>query len=693
MTRYRDGNLPAALSSLIGRAEETEEILHLLTGYRLVTLTGVGGVGKTRLALRVAERLSADLSDGAWLIELSELREPELLEHVIAETLGFSDQTTLPPSELLAARLAGRRLLLVLDTCEHLVDACSDLATELLAGCPGLTIIATSRRPLSAPDEYVYTVPPLLVSAEGDAPGDAELLFAERAAETVPKFTLTEGRREAVRELCHRLDGIPLAIELAAVRLRTMSPEQLRSRMRSRLPLLAGGRRTDVARHRTLRAAIGWSHELCEPVERLLWARLSVFAGDFDVPAAAAVCCDDQIPEVVLPELLDGLVEESILLRAPVDGCGPRYRLIGTLREYGAEWLAALGERHTVRRRHVDHYLRLARQGDTDWLGPEQLTWYERMVREQSEIQVALEVCLAEPDGERGLELAGALWFFWFGCGFMRDGRRYLKRLLEANPEPSPARSKAMWVYALVITYQGETAAADALARQASDDPTQAAVAGAVAANAALLAGDLERAKALAERALTRQRELGDTGLARFLAPLVLAFTTAAEGDLPGAAVLLADMRAESERRGEVWARTYADFVDGSTALARGDGVTAGRYGRIALRDKWRIHDLLGAAVILDLLAKAACLTGEKRRAALLLGVAHRAWATFGGDRLGVPFLVEQAEECQRRTRKELGEKGFQAAYDAGRDLDLPAGVTYALGGGGPTGPATRRVS
>ncbi len=327
---WRKGNLPAEVTRFVGRRRELSQIRDALERYRLVTLRGVGGVGKTRLAVRMAADVRRSFADGVWLVELSALRNAELLPRTVAACLGLPDQASGDPVDLLADHLADRHLLLILDTCEHLVDACAKLAEALLRAAPRLRILATSREPLDVMGEQALLISPLEVP-HPDAPAagsDSVTLFVDRADAMMPGFTLTEANQRPVAEVCRGLDGIPLALELAAVRLRTMSIEQIAARLDDRFRLL-GTARTSLNRHQTLSAAVGWSHDLCTPAEQRLWARLSVFPGDFDLEAAEHVCAGDTVAADTLFDTLGRLVEKSIVL---CEQDGRRYRMLDTIR-------------------------------------------------------------------------------------------------------------------------------------------------------------------------------------------------------------------------------------------------------------------------------------------------------------------------------------------------------------------------
>ncbi|MET8545995.1 regulator, partial [Kitasatospora sp. NPDC004799] len=503
------GRLPAEVTGFVGRQGELAELAGLLASARLVTVTGPGGVGKSRLALRAAARAADDFPDGTWLVDVAPVQDPLLLGHAVLEALRLTDGTARPPLDVLAERLDGLRPLLVLDGCEHLVEACAELADALLRALPGLRLLATSRTALRASGEHLLTLGPLPVGPAPTAPlrpgalPEAVRLFAERARAVLPSFEVTEANAEAVALLCRRLDGLPLALELAAGRLRALSVEQLTARLDDRFRLLTGGSRTALPRHRALRTTIGWSHELCTVQERLLWARLSVFAGGFDLEAAEYVCAGEGIePEETL-DLLDELVAKSVVLRED-SPFGVRFRLLDTLREYGGQWLRAAGEEPRLLRRHRDWYLGVATWGEVEWFGPRQAETAERTGLAHSNLRAALEFCLAEPGEEQSaLLLAGALWFYWIGCGHLGEGRHWLDRALALDREPTEARAKALWVTGYLAVLQGDLGTArpvlEECRRQALDTGDDRALAYAVHRQGcvALVGDDPDRAAEL----------------------------------------------------------------------------------------------------------------------------------------------------------------------------------------------------
>ncbi|MEW9548123.1 ATPase [Nonomuraea sp. NPDC050783] len=684
--KWQAGNLPPELTSLVGRRVELDQIRRACRRSRLVTLTGVGGVGKSRLALRAATDLRPGFGGGAWLVELSPLDDGTLLPHAIAEALRLTDQTTRPMAEVLAEHLYDREVLIVLDTCEHLVAACAATARVLLEAVPGLRLLATSRRPLEVPGELVHLVEPLPVPAEG-ATGvgaqDAVALLAERAAEALPGFEVNEHNEAAVVRLCRRLEGLPLAIELAAARLRDHPVEHLADRLDDRFATLQGGP-ADPPWHRALRTAIGWSHELCEPAERLLWARVSVFAGDFGAEAVREVCTDERLPEEEVGLLLDALADESILTWLPT-GAGERYRMLDTLREYGAGWLRDLGEEERFRRRHRDHYLKLAVHGAAGWLGPGQMSWYDRMLGEHDNLRAALDAALSAADGPAAVELAGTLAFFWYGCGYAKEGRHYLGQALSLPCPPGPALLRALWADGLLAATQGDAAGAEARAVQCAaiaagtGEAEALRYVRALRSAAGVIRGDLVQAMAESQEAYTTRWDGAEPTIAGLLALLCRAHALTVDGQVDEAISVLDDLRALCDQRGEQSMRSHGDLLRGQAELSRGRLGPAVLYGQEALRVKRRLHDSFGIGLTVDLLALAAGAAGRAQRAARLLGLAQRIWSIHGQAQANVPAWVEARRECERQARDTLGDNAYHVAFRTGHDSDIDAGIAYAL--------------
>ncbi|RYE39502.1 MAG: protein kinase, partial [Hyphomicrobiales bacterium] len=518
------GRLPLELTSFIGRRHELTKAKNLLAGSRLVTLTGIGGVGKTRLALRVASAVQRDYDDGVRLVELGELRDESSLVDAVAGAVGVRDHSAKPLRDVLVEHLAPRELLMVLDNCEHLVDAIAELVDSLLRACPRLRILATSREPLGIGGEAVLRVPPLGVpdperkpSLRGLPKYDAVTLFADRAAAAVPGFAVTDDNAATVAEICHRLDGLPLPIELAAARLRAMSPEQILERLTDRYTLLTRGNRGAPSRQQTLRLCIDWSFELGTAGEQLVWGRLAVFAGSFELDAAERVCGEGLDPDELL-DTLTSLAEKSILIREE-HGSVVRFRMLETLREYGYEKLEQTGEAVALRRRHRDWYEALALKAEAEWISARQLDWIARLKREHANLREALEFSV-DDDPAAGLRTAAALGWFWISQGLYSEGRRWLDRLLavQSGP-PSLERAKALYWATVMANVQGDIETGTVLVEEGhtlaaqTNDPMIRAFVSFADGTLALVSGDLVRARSQLEPTLAEFSERGDRTL------------------------------------------------------------------------------------------------------------------------------------------------------------------------------------
>ncbi|WP_260479322.1 LuxR C-terminal-related transcriptional regulator [Kibdelosporangium aridum] len=675
------------------------EAKQALSASRLVTLTGVGGIGKSRLALRVAAQVRRAFDDGVWLVELGELQDPALVEHTMAATLGLREQATLGSGEqsrrplmaMLTEYLAARQVLLVLDNCEHLVDAVAKLVDALLRVCPGLRVLATSRERLGGGGEVMLPMPPLPMpdprrphSLRGLSQCAAVTLFVERAVAVVPGFCLTEDNRGAVVEICRRVEGLPLAIELAAARLSALSPAEILHRLSDRFRLLSAGARSAPARQRTLRACIEWSYGLCTCVEQLLWARLTVFVGGFELEAAEAICAGDNLAAEDVLDLVTSLVDKSILIRQE-HGTLVRYRLLDTLREYGQDKLRESGQDTALRRRHRDWYAALVARADAEWISARQVDWFARLGREQPNLRAALEFCLTEP-GEAGaaLRIATSLYPYWFGRGLLSEGRHWLDRALAEQPQPCMERTRALYAASMLAGQQNDIATASALvdegqqgARRLGDASTRALVtlaSGWVAG----YRGDLSRSVALLDAAHDAFRAEND--LPRLLDALfALTVYSGVRGDATRALACHEEILAITEPRGEVWYRSLSLWALGLAAWQQGDCRRATGLVRESLRLKRPIDDLLGTAWCLEALAWIAASAPDPRRAATLLGAAQELWHAIGTSPATVRPLLGYRDECEQRTRRALGEQAFQAAFQRGMDLSLAEAIGYAL--------------
>ncbi|MBP2053712.1 putative ATPase [Streptomyces griseochromogenes] len=670
-----DGNLPPELTAFIGRSAELAALAEAMEAARLVTVTGVGGVGKSRLATRAAAGPAA--RDEVWGVELAPVRDPHFVEYAVVEALGLTDHTTRLPRETLLDRLAGRPVLLLLDGFEHLVEACAGLVAELLRRLPELRVLAVGRRPLGLACERLFPLAPL-------GEDEAVELFADRARQQ----GLSVGDCPAVRELCARLEGIPLAVELAAGRLRALSPAQLLQRLDDRFRLLTGGGRDALPRHQTLRTAIGWSHELCTPAERLLWARLSVFAQTFDLEAAEYVCSGDGLAAEDVLDVLAELVAQSVLSREET-ATGPRYRMLDTVRAYGADWLEAAGDAARLRRRHRDWYLGLATWCELDWFSPRQGEVAARVEAELPNLRAALEFCLTEPDeAHLGQYLAGSLWFCWAGCGRLSEGRRWLERSVELESGYERSRLKALWVLGYVAVLQGDTVPALTALRECREQAERAADRAAVAyaehrtGCLALVTDDMARAETLLRSALDRYQELGELNSNVLMGQVELAMARAFQGDLADAVRLCEDVRRVCEDHGERWARSYALYVLAYAAWREGDPVGARDLLADCLENAHAFHDLLGSVLSIELLALVTASLGDPAEAAVLQGAAGRLWPSVGLPLFGSVHYNAPHELCESMSRQALGDERYEECVREGAGLDREAAVARALGCG-----------
>ncbi|WP_081238381.1 ATP-binding protein [Streptomyces viridosporus] len=679
------GNLPLEPDPFVGRSAELAELSRALGAARLVTVTGTGGIGKSRLALRAAARCAP--RDGAWRVELAPVRDPEFVDHAVMEALGLTDHTTRPPCETLLRHLAGRRVLLVLDGFEHLVDACASLVAELLRRAPGLRVLAVGRRALSVTGETLFPLAPL----DED---EAVALLEVRAAQ----HAVSAGNGREARALCRRLDGLPLAIELAAGRLGTLSPGQLLERLDDRFRLLTGGCRDALPRHRTLRTAIGWSHELCTPEERLLWARLSVFAGPFDLEAAEYVCGGNGLPAAHVLDVLTALLAQSVLTREET-AAGARYRMLDTLRAYGAEWLEATGDAERVGRRHRDWYVGLATWCELDWFSPRQSEIAARVEAELPNLRRALELALTEPEeAYLGQFLAGSLWFYWVGCGRLSEGRHWLERAARLDSGHEQPRLKALWVLGYVAILQGDTVAALAALQECRREAERVASGTALAyaehrtGCLALVADDMPRAETLLRSALDRYGEIGELNSNVLMSQVELAMARAFQGDLPEAVRLCEDVRRVCDDHGERWARTYALYVLAYAAWGEGDPGRARVLLTDCLEGAHAFRDLLGAVLALELMALVTATEGEAAEAAVLQGAADRMWPSVGLPLFGSAHYNVPHELCEARARECLGDERYEEYRRKGARLGRDEAVRRALRRPGePTAAPARR--
>jgi predicted ATPase len=637
----------------------------------LVTLTGIGGVGKTRLALRAAAEAASDFADGVWLVELGELRDPAPLVDVVATTVGLRDDSAQPLRESLIGYLSSRNVLLVLDNCEQVVDATAKLAETLLRACAGLRILTTSREALGIGGEAVLRLAPL-------GP-DAVALFAERAAAVVPGFALTDENNAAIGRICSKVEGLPLAIELAAARLRAMSPEQILDRLADRYTLLTRGSRAAPARQQTLGWSVGWSYDLCTPAEQRLWSRLSVFAGSFELQAAEDICNGDLAPEDIL-DLLSTLVDKSILTRTEA-GDTVRFRLIDTLRDYGRQRMDP-AELTQLRRRHADWYRRLVLDAAANWFSARQVKWMKRLEQEGLNIRAALEFTLTDLP-ETALEIAGTIHPFGIARGVLTETRRGLERALAAAPPaPTVPRIRALFGAATIAALQDDVPAASArlaegrpLVEQMAD-PEAHAMIDIADGFTALVSGEFDRACARFEDALN---SVDDPAL-RVAAMVLLGWGLEFRGEMGRALIWQEKALAVTEAHGESVYREYALWSLGIGWWRHGKPDRAEQLLKDALRLTYLVDDPRQAAACLEGLAWITAQKGDSRRAAVLMAAAETLGRAVAATIVVLPHLIDFHDECDRRVRATLDAEEFEAAGREGRSFGFDDAITYALG-------------
>ena len=620
-------NLPRHLNSFVGRQSDVAEVRRLTTESPLVTLTGPGGVGKTRLAIQVAAELLDTFADGVWLVELETLTDENLVAQQVAVGLGIAEASDADAQESVLGHLRTRQVLLILDNCEHVIGACARLAAALLRGSPGLRIIATSREALGVSGERLYPVRSLALpvsaktmSAAAAAEFEAVDLFCERARAADPSFLITDENAGAIVEICERLDGIPLAIELAAARVRALSPKQIAERLDDRFRLLTGGSRTVMPRHQTLRAAIDWSFDLLPDTERSVLWRLSVFSGAFSLEAAEAVCADSGVESYEVIDHVTRLVEKSLVNRQ-----GDRYRLLETVRGYARERSLEAGDAAGAYQRHRDWYLDFVRRAAPAFFrGAESAATLDAVEAEHDNLRTALSWSLNEPGGgNAALELASGLWRFWEIRGYLREGRQWLERVLAATTgDTSTARADVLTAAGILAAAQGDHAAAvryheESLALQ-EQLGTKQAVQFALhnLANAALHTGDLARARTLYERAIAIA---GSDDPNRAFVYVNLADVADSQGDADAARRNYEQAIEIVAASGDAWGMAHAQSSYAQFATRHGEHAAAREGYERALATYRQLGDQRGEARLMTLLADVDADEGKTTEALRLL--------------------------------------------------------------------------
>ena len=681
--RHRGGaSLPIPPTTLVGRAGVVADVVALLRrdDVRLLTLTGPGGVGKTSLALTVAAVVAGEFRDGAVLVDLAPVHDATLVSVAIAQALGLREIPGQSPRDALAAAVGDRQVLLVLDNLEQVIAAAPAIAT-LLAHGPNLTVLATSRSPLNVRAEHGYPVVPLTVPGPDHAPvatlaaNPAVALFVERARAAEPGFSLTEDNAVTLAEICRRLDGLPLAIELAAARLKVLPLPALLARITNRLALLTTGARDSPERFRTLRATIAWSHDLLSAPERALFRRLGIFAGGFTLATAEAVVAAPGVPGIVVLEGVASLVEQSLLVRRPDQGDEARFGMLETIREYALERLAESGEDPAVRGAHADAFLDIAERAESGFFAGADLPWLDTQEIEHDNIRAALTWCLDHRDVERAQRF-GALGPFWFIRGHLTEGRASCEQILALDTvSATAARAKALFGAGQIARGQGEVARGtvlheEALAiRRALGDQVSVATSLFMLGDLAIEAADDDRATALHTEALARCREAG--GLDFCIAAALWQLGTIADrrGDEDATMAAYTDSLTLSRRTGGRWVASFVLLSLGQAAFARGDFARAIDLYRESVLSCWEIGDRWALAYALVGLAEAVTAAGDLERAARFFGAAEA--LREAGNMPLMRFTLSSYETALEAIRTNLSQARRAGSWAAGRTSPL----------------------
>jgi non-specific serine/threonine protein kinase len=685
-------NIPASLTSFIGREQDIADLLQQVPAARVLTLTGAGGCGKTRLALEVAARALDRFPDGVWVVDLSSLADPSLVTQAVASVFDIREGPDRPILDALSSCLRNRQLLLVLDNCEHVITACAHFVDAILRVADRVCILATSREGLGITGETVWRVPSLSlpdlsqpVAIETLLRHDAVRLFIERASAVDSTFAITAGNAAVVAELCIRLDGIPLALELAAARLKVLALAQLHARLNDRFRLLTGGSRTAVARQRTLEATVEWSHGLLSGAERQLMRRLSVFAGGWTMEAAEEVTSENANERDDVLESLSRLVDKSLAnVESDSDG-NRRYHFLETVRQYARERLFESGEAERLRDRHLAFFHDLARRAEPELTRAEQITWLNRLQREHDNLRLALEWGVATPErGVRSMELAEALCWFWLKRGYFREGQVWLERTLANGHGASPVlRARTLMALGFVTFFQGDFGRSRALVDESAalgrteGELSVVAFSLGVGALTALERGDIAECARLAAEGQAAARASA-TPWIQGMAVACLAYLAMHEGEFDRAVLLQEEVLDWSRRQGEKWAMGITLF---DLALLRvlqqrhEEARTLSAEGIGLYRE---FGDRRGIAWCLGILSATEAAEGRTLRAARLRGAMEGLLESVGAP-IQVSFNHWIGDRSLDVMRASLGDGGFQTAFAEGRSMPLSRAIQFGL--------------
>ena len=738
----RHHNLPAPRVRLIGREQDLLVVRHALLGAegRLLTLTGAGGCGKTRLALELASDVLPRFPDGVWLVELAAVADPVLVPQAIASALSVREQPGESLNATLRRSLSRRELLLVLDNCEHVIEVCAQVAEELLDGCARLRLLTTSREALRISGELTWRVPSLMLPDQRAETDDvlrspAVQLFVERARAAVPDFAITPIAASTIGRICRRLDGLPLAIELAAARVSTLGVEQIHDRLDDSVQLLVGGSRTAPTRQQTLRATLDWSHGLLSDQERTLFRRLAVFAEGFDLDAAEAVCTGRNVARGGALDVIDRLIHKSLVVMNTEQDGSARYRLLEPVGQYAQECLTASGERDAIRRRHALHYLALceARSADTNVGGPHRFSATSELAREYPNIRLVLAYLVENGESQLGLRLAFNLLFLWQVHGALSEPRAWLTRLLAlpGADDPTEARAGGLVTAARFAEMAGDTAAAQSFCAEALPLARRVGVplleflALLFSTNNARAVGEMPAAERCARAALACACAAGDP-IGEGGMWMTLAAIACDRADYAAAQPLLHEARRLTRANGdpliEVWtlitagraalgvgaldeARAALDAALAMVQQQRQPALLAGfildalgeveidsgrpQQARVwlasSLETRYEGGEILWMAMTFERLAALAARNGQAERALRLAGAGDRLYAKFGARR--APVEQQNLQRWLTPLRETLGQQIADDLWAEGAALALEQAIAMGLDDGGSTTP------
>lgn len=687
------GNLPVATTSFIGRRSVLRRVKELFSAARQLTLTGPGGVGKTRLARRLAEETHRAFPDGVWLVEFADLQQGDLVAPSIANILRVRDESVTPVDRLIN-HLRDKHLLLLLDNCEHLAEPCAVLVGKLLSAAPFVKVVATSRHVLGVEGEQIFPVPPLshdrvasAVAAGQLESTEASALFEERAVAVDPDFRITDRNRSVIQAICQRLEGLPLAIELAAARVRFFSVEEILDHLDDALDLLIAGEHTRPPRQRTIEATVGWSFSLCSNEEQELWSRLSVFSGSFTRVAVEEVCTGNGLATGAALNALTGLVDKSIVIRSSgTFGRHARFQMLELVRQFGAAHLARHGTEKRICQAHRDFFTRLSQRSATEYLSAGDVGWFNEVRQALPNLRAALEFGISETDqSHAALDMATALRPFWYHEGVLLEGYRWLRKALEVDTSPSQQRARGLGAASfLSVLLEDIESARELLAEfhqlaavvDVEDAVTEVSLSESLLT---ALSGDLYGALTKAKAATQLALKAGQPGVAAecLAAASLLAFI---ERDPRAGQIARQYLDLTQQYRANLL-RAPALWLVGLNHWREGDYSSTSQFLREAITLFSQFEQPALIAACFEGLAWSAAHTGEYERAARLLGSARRTWR-FSQMRLAQDLTGRVGEAVNGAVREELGETSFTREIQTGESWSLDHAINYALGGG-----------